>query len=177
MKRRVRFRRSRHVVSFWHGPTVIVQNYATRRQWAGTALVCRILDSCHEWTPLEAIQRALPEVNPAVVRDFVRCLARNDLLLRSDRSRPAAERAFDQFGSWNPVAGFFHSETKDVLYDDRRHAETVLKRKATSVSVPRYVKSYRGARRFSLPYNPGQGQFADVLLARRTFRRFSPAAL
>jgi SagB-type dehydrogenase family enzyme len=72
---------------------------------------------------------------------------------------------------WNPEAGFFHFATRDVRFSSarqrRRYALT-----AERAPMPRPVKRYPGARIVGLP-PPKSSPFTDVLVARRTSRRYS----
>ena len=74
--------------------------------------------------------------------------------------------------SWNPAAGFFHTATKDVQFWSPPEAARQSRLQADRVAMPPATKRYRGAAQVSLP-PATTGEFADVLLARRTWRRFS----
>jgi SagB-type dehydrogenase family enzyme len=95
------------------------------------------------------------------------------LLMRSDRPVDSRIAAMDSFGSWNPEAGLFHTATKDVDFwspaRTKRHARTATNR----APMPSPVKRYPGARTIRLPDAATATPFAQVLLARRTSRRYS----
>jgi SagB-type dehydrogenase family enzyme len=85
----------------------------------------------------------------------------------------AEEHAMEAWRPWNPAAGFFHLATKDVPFVDMPRQVRTLRTKAKASPMPPAVKRYRGARRIPLPSNRAIGEFADTLLARRTWRRFA----
>ncbi|MGH9861971.1 MAG: SagB family peptide dehydrogenase, partial [Candidatus Acidiferrales bacterium] len=102
-------------------------------------------------------------------------LTRHSLLQRSDQAPPAAEQALEAWRPWNPAAGFFHLSTKDVPYThDSDEVERFLRRQAQKWPLPAPLKHYARARQFPLPPPQRKGEFARVLLARRTWRRFAP---
>jgi SagB-type dehydrogenase family enzyme len=137
---------------------------------------------CDKWRTLGAIVKALPAVPPAIVPKYVDRLVRAGILYRSDREQPAAEHLMTQLAPWNPEAGFFHTATKDV-----RFLGPMLAGRFTDGSTgsngngrskaPPSVKRYRGTPSIALPKPPRSGQFPEVLLARRTWRRFKTEAL
>ena len=74
---------------------------------------------------------------------------------------------------WNPEVGFFHSATKDVHFwspgEVRRHSRIA----PDQSPMPRPVKRYPRAGKIVLPPPAANTPFTDVLLARRTSRRYS----
>jgi SagB-type dehydrogenase family enzyme len=75
--------------------------------------------------------------------------------------------------SWNPAAGLFHDATRDVRFFDPADAGRALRQKAEAMPPPSPVKRYPHARRYDLPRLQADGDFPQVLLARRTWRQFS----
>jgi SagB-type dehydrogenase family enzyme len=107
------------------------------------------------------------------MRRLVATLLHHHLLHRSDRQVDARERAMAAFDRWNPAAGFFHTATKNVRFMPTRDAELILRRQSRTWPVPSPVKRFRGAPSRPLPPPMLAGEFPRVLLARRTWRRFS----
>jgi SagB-type dehydrogenase family enzyme len=169
----VQFRRSRHVVSYWEESSYVVHNYATRERLVGTAFLGRILDVCDEWTSLAAIVERCAEMNPEHVKGLVDRLARLRILHRSDKRPPHDEDVMSALDSWNPVAGFFHTATKQITYAERIAAERAVRERTGSRSAPLPVKRYPRLKTVRLPQVAAHGEFPDVLRARRTWRRFS----
>ena len=77
----------------------------------------------------------------------------------------------DSLGAWNPEVGFFHSATKDVQFWSRKRAHRHTRTKAAR--RPPAVKRYPRARTVALTRPDLNNSFADVLLTRRTSRRYS----
>ena len=74
---------------------------------------------------------------------------------------------------WNPAAGFFHMSTRDVRFMDPIEVDRILRRKARHTPLPAAIKNYRGRARYKLPRVVPEGEFASVLLRRRTWRQFA----
>lgn len=75
--------------------------------------------------------------------------------------------------AWNPEAGFFHTATKDVNLISRARARAYARLNPSDEPRPATVKKYQQARRVSLPAPNADPALANVLLARRTSRRYS----
>lgn len=150
----------------------MVRNYATGTAIKANALVFALLEFCSEWRTGADIQQALALGSPALVSKLVRRLAERSFLERSDRPRDPRERAMSALDRWNPEAGLFHTATKDVRFWSPQEAARQARRQKSEQKMPAAQKRYRGAPRIDLP-KPGDGEFARVALARRTWRRFS----
>lgn len=167
------FRRSSHLVCYWREGDLVVHNYATgRRVWAHP-LTCQILDFFDEWRSAEELFAAKPSLPRAALEKFLRLLTRYSLLQRADRPVPLQERLMEAWKEWNPVAGFFHTSTKDVPFSDVETSTRFLRARAKSSPIPSPVKRYPNADTVSLPPPRVDGEFARVVLARRTWRKFS----
>jgi SagB-type dehydrogenase family enzyme len=171
----VRFRRSPHLVAYWRSGALRIVNYATRDTSEADPLVCELLNFCGVWRTLEEIEHGLSAAPSPLMPVLVDRLVGLSLLLRSDRPVDSRVVAMDALGPWNPEVGFFHSATKDVPFwsplEARRHAHSSAERSPR----PRSVKRYPRANRVTLPPPPARTPFTDVLLARRTSRRYSSA--
>jgi SagB-type dehydrogenase family enzyme len=153
---------------------MLVCNYATRVTAAATPLVCQILHGCDRWRTLTEIEKSVPSAGP-LLPVIVERLVRLSLLDEAGRVPDPRTVAMAALDSWNPEAGFFHSATKDVRFWSpsrvRRHTLTA----GGEPPMPSPVKRHRGARRVPLPPPVTRTPFAEVLLARRTSRRYSSA--
>ncbi|MFQ5664684.1 MAG: SagB family peptide dehydrogenase [Terriglobia bacterium] len=170
------FRRSPHLVCYWTGGELIFENYATGVRTATDPIACQILNIFDRWRPLEELADHLNFFPPSSLRKAVTVLARHSLLERSDRPPTPTERAMESWRRvhWNPAAGFLHFSTKDIPYaTDLQATERLLRRQAKTWPMPAGAKRYPKARKVPLPKPHTDGQFAEVLLARRTWRRFS----
>ena len=167
-----RFLRSRHLVSYWRGRRFFVHNYATGRKFIGAPSTAEQLDFCS--TPRTSAQFA--ERFGISQRDSTRILAtlvKSTLLESSAARKSPREIAMDKWSAWNPAAGFFHTATRHVRLADPFDASRILRAKARTDPPPPRVKRYPTAKALDLPRIDATSEFPNVLLARRTWRRFS----
>lgn len=166
-------RRSPFLVCYWGDGRLVFENFATGARIGAAPLTCEVLDFFDRWRPAEDLFAHLRQYTPASLRKAVFDLTRHSLLQRSDRENPR-ERAMQGWAEWNPVAGFFHCSTKDFEYEtDLAAIDRSLLQFAKKHPLPVAIKRYPRARRVRLPAPKRGGEFASVLLARRTWRRFS----
>ena len=172
----VRFRRSPHLVAFWHGDTLVLRNYATGQSAAATTLVCRVLDFCTDWCSLREIQTHLESDRSPLLPQLLELLAQRTMLQRSDAPADPRERAMSLLKSWNPEAGFFHTATKHVRFWSTREARRQARLQATLSPMPKAVRRYPGAPLIDLPGpTDTEDAFMRAVRGRRTWRRFSSA--
>jgi SagB-type dehydrogenase family enzyme len=176
--KKVRFRRSPFLVSYWRGNELIFENYAMAKGAVAAPLTAEVLNFFSGWHTLSALSRHLPQYSPASLRAAVAGLVRHSLLQRSDRKADSTEQLMDAWRNWNPAAGFFHFTGRDLpftadLMKARRYMEDLNHEKAMPVPVKRYRRAPHT--RLSAPRDAGE--FPRVLTSRRTWRRFSPGKL
>ena len=171
-----RFRRTPHLVCYWRGSHLVLDNYLGDSRVAATPLACEILHAFDRWRPASILARLFPAARPeslaAAVVDLIRC----GLLQRSagDRDRQADARAAT-WDAWSPAASFFHFSTKnghEPIEPDV--SEQILRRRARSGRVPNPVKRYPRATHIQLPRPEALGELPRVVLERRTWRKLSP---
>ena len=170
VRRPIKVKRSPHLVAYWRDSSLFICNYATRVTTEGTPVVCQLLDACDRWIAIDSI-RERTNAGGSVLAAIVERLVDLTLLERSDRPADPRSTAMASLDRWNPEAGFFHFATRDVRFSSprerRRYART-----ADRTPMPRPVKRYSTAKTVGLP-TPESSPFTDVLLARRTSRRYS----
>ena len=173
-----RYRRSPFLVGYWKGTRLLVYNYAAGRVAEIEPALWPTLHACSDWRSIPDLTKEL-RISPAVARVFVRVLTAQSLLQRSDSRRDPRDVAMAALETWNPAAGFFHAATKRVRFVSRAAAAAMARRRADERPMPPPVKRLRGAPVLPLPQPEYSGEFPDVLLGRRTWRRFgrSPVAL
>ena len=169
-----RLRRSPHLVCYWSDRDFLIHNYATGVRVVGQPVTWDILNFFDEWRAAGALFKERPAWNPSHLRRLLTAFVRHSLLQRADRPLPGSEQAMISWQSWNPAAGFFHTATKDVPFDDLDSTVRVLRRHGRTRPMPSPVKRYPRSRVFKLPAVAAAGEFPDVLLSRRTWRRFGP---
>jgi len=168
-----RFRRSPHLVGHWRDGSFILVNFATRSTSPATPLICEILDFCGEWRTLRQITGGIPAARSPQLENLLDVLVDRALLQASDRPVDPRESGMTALVPWNPEAGFFHQITKDVPFVSPAKARTYARLNAPNGPAPTIVKKYPRSARVELPAPAVNRGFTDVLLARRTSRRYS----
>jgi SagB-type dehydrogenase family enzyme len=169
------YRRSPNLVFYWSGKKLVLENYYARSKVRASPLVFQLLSFFDSWRRAETIENHFPQFSAAALRAGLSVLVHHGLLQRSDRPDEAVvPQAMDSWADWNPAAGYLHFSTKDVHYVS--DLDLLLQRRrarAKTRPMPAPVKRYPGAKRTALPTPRHSGEFPQVLLARRTWRRFS----
>ena len=168
-----RVRRSPHLVLHWKRGTLVLRNYATGRAAAATPLVCRVLDFCSDWRTCGEIRDELGIGSDSFVRTLVRRLLARSFVEQAGRRQDPRVRAMSALDCWNPEAGFFHTSTRDVRFLATPGAWRHVPPETQSGAMPRAVKRYPRASTIPLPRPEADPAFSKVVLARRTWRRFS----
>jgi SagB-type dehydrogenase family enzyme len=153
---------------------MVFENFATGTRIAAAPLTCQILSFFHRWRSEDALFREMKGYTAASLHKALLTLVKYSFLQRSDQKQNSAERAMQTWESWNPAAGFFHFSTKNFPYSaDLAPLDRSLRQFALKHPLPPPVKRNPGAFHVALPSAETDGEFAGVLLARRTWRRFS----
>jgi SagB-type dehydrogenase family enzyme len=170
------YRRSPHLVLYWSGRQLFFENYVTRKRVRAAPLAFEVLELFDRWRPAEALARRLPQFKPAALRLALAALEQCSLLERCDHRTVPGKPVTDIWKDWGPAAAFLHFSTKDMCASrDLPEMTRALRRRAKRVPMPSPVKRYPGARQIALPAPRHTGEFPQVLLARRTWRKFSAA--
>jgi SagB-type dehydrogenase family enzyme len=151
---------------------MLVCNYATRVTTEASPLVCELLHACSRWCTIADI-RAATGAGGRLLPDFIERLVSLTLLEQTDKPADPRTQAMTAFARWNPEFGFFHSATKDVHFSSQREARRHSSTMPVHPPMPSPIKQYRGAAAVRLPPPAVNTPFADVLLGRRTSRRYS----
>ncbi len=170
----LQLRRSRYLVSYWTDEGMVTVNYAAGTAVINDAIVTHALSLCSNWTPAAELRRRLAPVVGRGADRLVRSMIKRNLLDRSDRTDDPRESALETWGAWNPAASFFHLTTKNVRGPrDRAARERQLRVEYAAHGAPPKTKRYPRSRPIALPAPRRAGEFPDVLLGRRTWRKFA----
>jgi len=168
------YRRSPHVVSYWSGHELIFENYSTRTRVAATPATCAILHCFDRWRPAGELARRFPDRSAESLARALADLVRVGLVQQSRGRGDRNDDALATWKGWSPAASFFHFSTKDAHAPMEAAAAVRQQRKRARIApMPPPVKRYRGAPQIRLPRPDAAGEFARVLLERRTWRQFS----
>jgi SagB-type dehydrogenase family enzyme len=178
VSRRARYRRSRHVVSYWDDGTLILHDYRSGRRVEATPFVIGVIDAFDTWRPASQAASRLRGVEAIEIERLIASLVDLGLLERTDAASPPKDDA-DGWEPWQPAAGLFHGATRDVPFWPRDESNAFLARKAARTPPPPPVKRSAAAARAFLPLPAPalDGELPTTLRARRTWRRFGDAPL
>ncbi len=173
-----RYRRSPHVVAYWQPDGLVLHQFARGTRTVAAAPVVTLLDAAAAWRTRDELAAALPGAAAGDLQRLIRALVRRGLLEVSRATRPdPRDAAAARWGAWNPVAGFFHGATRDVLFSPRRLANAALRRSARAAPPPVAVTMRAGAPAADvqpLPPPALDSALAATLRARRSWRRLGP---
>jgi SagB-type dehydrogenase family enzyme len=167
-------RRARSLLVYWQDGALHISNFAHGHTVTGRPITCELLDFFDDWkTAKQAIDHfssyARQSVNFALSQ-----LIKHGLLLRKN----SGEAEFDaelarQWSSWLPE-GSFHFLTKDARYVKRTRSIAEWKALLPKGRPPKLFKSLRNTKKIALPKTkPATSEFLQVLLKRKTHRKFS----
>ena len=175
---KARYRRYGPLVLYWQDDELVFENFALGTRISADPLVCSILHYCGEWRSLRDVASYLKQYDDSAVLETLEKLCQNGVLERSDREHDPRVEAMESWADWNPAAGFFHFSTKDTRFTiDPLGAFEDLKRRVKHDPMPLPLKSYPRCARTRLPRAHKQGEFLDVLKARRTWRKYGSSAV
>jgi len=169
-------RRAPFLVSYWQGKQLYIENYLSRKKIAASMETAALLDFFSGWKREEGMFRRWPEYTQKSLRDAAGRLVKESFLHKSNKrtsKRSPAERALKHWKNWNPVAGFFHFQTKDSYSEEVRPEEiqwvaNLMRRQRIPAPVRRWPSTWT----IPLPKETCNGEFPEVLLKRRTWREF-----
>src|ERR1700723_2095639 len=176
--RKVLFRRSPFLVSYWNDAELVFENYATGKGATAAPIATEVLNFFSRWLPAHALFRHLPQYSPSSLRAAIKELARHSLLQRSGRKLQPPEHSMSAWRDWNPAAGFFHFTGRDLPFEaDLVRIDRYMEGLTHEKAMPVPVKHYPRAAQIVLPVPRLGGEFTRVLTSRRTWRRFEAGKL
>ena len=174
----VAVRRSSFIVTYWNDGHHCVECYLTHARRECDPSLLEILEMANEWTGRDRIRAAL---DPDGVRDIaalIEDLVGEGFLDSADQPRSPAAKQLDRWSAWNPSASFFHAASAWVSPQPARTWVRAPGGLSLLRPMPPSLKK--------MPMSPNasssfarDGELADVLSARRTWRAFAdrPIAL
>lgn len=170
-----RVRRAASIVCYWRNGKLIFENYRTRVTISADPVVVSLLDFFSEWQNPAQVCSRMPEFTASSVRSTLWQLTRQGLLVPEGSAAAYADAILDKsWASWTPAGGLLHFSTKDLPYvSDLGESRRSLLAHARREPAPPEVKRYPHAVQVRLPAPNTEGEFPQILLARRTWREFS----
>jgi SagB-type dehydrogenase family enzyme len=173
-----RYRRSSHLISYWQGRQLVFENYALDVRVTAAPQTCEMLHFLDRWRTAAEVARHFPDHTTQSLAGALSNLIDAGLVERSRAPRDKKAEALRGWSDWSPAASYFHMATRNshapIESDD---SVRVLRQRARQTPMPPASKSYPRNRQVALPAPQTKGEFPRVLLERRTWRQFSPAAL
>lgn len=165
------------VVCYWYGGKFVLHHIATAKVLPANAMVAGILDFFGRAGRVEDLLDRWPPAARDEVRRAVETLVAGRFLYRQEDGPAAGDRKLGDWNGWNPTASLFHFSTKDPRWavGRRRDAlELEFQRPVHAGNPPppplKQDTDHDG--RVRLPTRAARGEFAEVLLGRRTWRGF-----
>jgi SagB-type dehydrogenase family enzyme len=156
------------------------RNYLTGVRVRLSPETLRVLAGMSTWSTSADLVRKLAPMQPAFVRRIVSALEACTFVVARGSRQADRERRMRPWMDWPLEARFYHFSTKRdhsvaPASDEREIVRRLLRRRP----MPPRVKTYRGRPVVSLPgaRTHASGKFPDVLLRRRTRRRFGAASV
>ena len=171
----ISLRRARCLLIYWRDGQLCFHNFATRHTASSQPITCNVLNFFEKWrTAREAIKH-FADYRERSVRATLTQLVEHGLLVRKGSAKAEHDTRIAQaWSAWLPH-GSFHFSTKDAPYVDRsRWNLDRLKSVLPKTPQPKIIKSVKGTKKVSLPARTfPDSEFIQVLMARKTHRRFS----
>jgi SagB-type dehydrogenase family enzyme len=169
-----RIRRSQTLLVSWRGPHLVLTNYRTQVYASAEPETVRILHLLSTWRHPSELFELLPEYSRKSIRGAIRDLLAHTLLVREgDEAARLDDDLAKAWEAWLPH-GSFHFATKDVEFRSPDEDTRIYARYLNESPQPALYKRYREARKVRLPREPlPAGEFARVLMARKTHREYS----
>ena len=157
---------------------MVFENYATGSRATAAPITAEILDFFDEWRSAESLCAHFNGYDPASLRVAVKNLVKQSFIEESPRKKAESSVLAESWRAWNPAGGFLHFSSRDMPFDpDLNETAKYMQRIARESPMPEPVKHYSRAEQVRLPPAQSEGDFPAALLARRTWRRFSPTPL
>jgi SagB-type dehydrogenase family enzyme len=176
----VAVRRSSFIVTYWERGRHWAECYLTRTRRECDARALEILEMANEWTSRCRICDALDPARTRAIEAMIEELVGEGFLEPADEPRSAAAMKLDGWSAWNPSAGFFHAASTwlspqratSAPATDSIRPQWRIAASSLLHPMPPSLKTYSGSERTPLPPFARDGELADVLSARRSWRAF-----
>jgi SagB-type dehydrogenase family enzyme len=161
----LRWRRPNSLLVHWDEDGLVVENYFTHKAYIVDPAAVGLLNLFAHWRRAEDI--------PADQRSEIRHFERLGLLLREGTVAARQDAKLQSvWRHWLPH-GSFHFATKDTPFLSVQRAVKYNRALAAQSSAPAKFKNYPKAPQIPLPKAASAAEFPQLLLARRTHRRFA----
>lgn len=169
------YRRAEQVVALTRRGRFVAVDYALGTEHTLAPIELAVLASLDDWFTASGVAAAIPGVAPALAGRILRRLRRR-CLVESGRDRTHPRRkGFERWASWGPEAALFHFATRHRRPVPLAETAATLAEWRLLDPSPEPLRTVPAGFHHRLPPPDSTGQFAEVLLQRRSWRRFGPA--
>lgn len=172
-------RRSPTLVAYWDGDNLVIENFVTRQRYeVGTGII-EVLDQFSSWASPQLVFQNLSGEALDEMRNAISSLKAGSFLETKKKQSSKYDRTTTTWKTWHPAASYFHFATKDPPYANSTRAYSEVERglRERASTRPAVDKRFRRGTPTRLPTPLTCGEFPQVLLRRRTWRRFGPGPL
>ena len=174
--RALSYQTSPDLLCSWQDSMLALHDLPRGRRLAITTLALGVLAFCRIPRTIRDVSREFPALTSSAARQALEELVRHGLMRRAGAG--SNQSALQPWQPWAPAASFFHFATKDVPWASGQalqDLEDTSARRFLETGGPSPIKRVRSRTRIALTRSRATGEFAEVLLARRTWRAFSKA--
>ena len=177
-ERATQLRRPRNLLMYWRDGQFYLHNFAERVTIPASPATCDFLSFFDRWQTVQAAVSHFASYRAHSVRSAVSQLISRRLLVRRDSAQATLDRRIaSEWSAWLPHGGY-HFSTKDALFIHSKWNSRQLKRTLPNTRQPAKFKTVKGARQVRLPPRTfPRSEFIEILLSRKTHRRFSTQAM
>ncbi|WP_179958218.1 SagB family peptide dehydrogenase [Chitinimonas arctica] len=174
----MRFKRAGTLVVYWQDEQLVFHNYAQRSTVQASFVTMEILNFFNDWQTTEAAAAFFDGYSAASIAGAVAELLDGGLLIAEATPAALQDQAIGRdWAPWLPEASF-HFSSKDAAYVHRDSPPELKQSSLPITPPPPFFKSIAGATAIALPTPAMPLQdFGEVLLRRRTHRKFSAQAV
>jgi SagB-type dehydrogenase family enzyme len=175
----MRLRRAITVAAHWRKGRLVLENYFTGNRITADPRTVVVLDFFSQWrTPSEFYSRFGIYERPSLARALRQLIQRHFLVREGSVEARQDGLVQKSWSPWLPAAGMLQFATRNIRYESNL---AIVRRqfqlRARKIAPPPPVKHYTRVSHIALPVPQKAGAFPQVLLARRTWRRFSKSPL
>jgi SagB-type dehydrogenase family enzyme len=177
--RETRLRRAITVAIYWQKNELVIENYLSGNRVAAAPLTVIVLDFFSRWRrPSEFYRRFSKYERTSLALTLQQLQERHFLVPEGSAEARLDERIQVIWSPWLPAAGMLQFGTRNVQYESNLAIvrRRFLKR-AKKTPPPQPLKHYPRSPQIALPPPRKENAFTRILLARRTWRRFSRRAI
>lgn len=170
-----RLRLASTVVTYWHEGRLHLENYFTGNRITAAPLIVAVLDFFARWRSRGEFYSEFGQYERASLARAIRQLLLRNLLLRENSAAARHDEQLQKaWAPWLPAAGMLQFGTRNARYESNLEAvRRQFRHLAEKISPPPSVKHYPSALNICLPRSKKTDPFPQILLSRRTWRRFS----